>query len=88
MAATPADLRCLLCKKLHTDISASQWGVLPTGGYFDILYSILYVESGCLTDLCDEPAFVLTPTPEIEITQCDVEIVLVSEDACSQLTLT
>jgi hypothetical protein len=83
MAATRADLGCLLCKKISTDLSASQWGITAEGGYFNLVYELFALPCG---DTCNTPSFTATEIPDVVVT-CALTVTQTPPPACSNITL-
>lgn len=86
MAATRADLGCLLCDAISTDIATSAWGIAPQGGYFDIFYNLFAVSSGCDLSNCNIPSFTATDIPDITVS-CAISVLEVVPQVCTQTTL-
>ena len=84
MAATRADLGCLLCKKLTTDLDLSKWGVSPIGGYFDLVYELFALPCGAT---CDTPSYTAVEIEDVVIS-CGITLTQVPIASCSNITLT
>jgi hypothetical protein len=83
MAATLADLGCLLCKKLTTDLSVTQWGITAEGGYFNLVYELFAFPCGTT---CDTPSYTATDI-EDEVILCGITVTQTPLTACSNITL-
>ena len=83
MAVTRADLGCLLCKKISTDLSVSQWGISAEGGYFNLVYELFALPCGAT---CNTPSFTATEI-EDEVVNCGLTLTQTTPTACSNITL-
>lgn len=83
MAATRADLGCLLCKKISTDLEGSKWGITAEGGYFNLVYELFALPCGAT---CDTPSYTATEIEDVVIT-CGITVTATPLPACSNITL-
>jgi len=83
MAATRADLGCLLCKKISTDLSVSQWGITAEGGYFNLVYELFALPCGAT---CDTPSYTAVEV-EDEVINCALTVTQTPLPSCSNITL-
>lgn len=83
MAATRADLGCLLCKKITTDLGSTKWGISAQGGYFDLVYELFALSCG---STCNTPSYTANPIEDVVI-NCGITVTQPPLTACSNITL-
>jgi hypothetical protein len=79
-----ANLGPQLCNTIFSDFSKSQYGIKPTGGYFNLLYG-LFVQ-GCSHDKCIVPSFDCEVTRTDNLVVCNINITEVPVHICKQIT--
>jgi len=84
MAATLADLGCLLCKKITTDLSVTQWGITAEGGYSNLVYELFALPCGAT---CDTPSYTAVEIEDVVIS-CGITLTQAPIASCSNITLT